>query len=177
MSRLAALSLAALAAACTTPPGTAPDHAAICERALSAYDTAAWLYPVPRFGDDGVTPPAALSRAVGDVRENGCLTSGEDLADLPAVAQRLKPFAMDTRGPEISETTVQLGIVTGINDEARVTDFVRALGYRSRGVGAEGLGRRLFVGPFTTQSAVDQAIAVGREAGFVAPIVAKHTRF
>lgn len=179
MSRLLALPLVALAAACTVPtfPGPAPDHATVCTRAMQAYDTAAWLYPVPRFSEDGTTPPPALSRAVGDVRSNGCLTSGNDLADLPAVAQQLQPFVIDNSGPAVRSTTVQLGIVTGITDEARVTAFVRSLGYRSRGVGAEGLGRRIFIGPFMTQSAVDQAIEVGRKAGFVAPIVAKHTQF
>lgn len=165
-----------LSAACAAGAASTPDQAA-CERAMTAYNTAAWLYPVPRFDDDGVTPPGALSRAIGAVRTKGCLTSGDDLADLPALASRLAPHTIDNSGAAIRPTTVQLGIVTGISDEARVTDFVRSLGYRSRGVGAEGLGRRLFVGPFTTETAVDQALAVAREAGFIAPVVAVHTTF
>ena len=70
---------------------------------------------------------------------------------------------------------VHLGIVTGISDEALVTRYFRGLGYRSRGIGAEGLGRRIYIGPFTTQGAADQALAVAREAGFIAPYVAKYT--
>ncbi len=175
MAALVAM-LAACTAGTTRAPGGTADRAT-CERAMQAYDTAAWLYPVQRLDDNETTPPAALSSAVGRVRDNGCLTSGEDLANLPALAERLAPFTIDNSGPATGPTTVQLGIVTGINDEGRVTDFVRSLGYRSRGIGAEGLGRRLFIGPLTTESAVTQALAVAREAGFIAPIVAKHTTF
>ncbi len=39
------------------------------------------------------------------------------------------------------------------------------------------LGRRLFIGPFTSQGAVDQALEVARQAGFIAPHVDPHTRF
>ena len=55
--------------------------------------------------------------------------------------------------------------------------FFRGLGYRSRGVGAPTLGRRLFIGPFTSQGALDQALDVARQAGFIAPHVAQHVRF
>ena len=72
---------------------------------------------------------------------------------------------------------VHLGIVTGISDEAFVTRYFRGLGYRSRGIGAEGLGRRIYIGPFASQGAVDQALRVAREAGFIAPYVAQYTRF
>ena len=64
-----------------------------------------------------------------------------------------------------------------IYDEGRVTQFFRGLGYRSRGVGAVGLGRRLYIGPFTSQGSLDQALATAREAGFIAPYAAQHTKF
>ena len=67
--------------------------------------------------------------------------------------------------------------MAGWQDERAVTAFVRGLGYRSRGVGAETLGRRLFIGPFVTQGALDQALDVARQAGFVAPHVARRVRF
>ena len=67
---------------------------------------------------------------------------------------------------------MHVGIVTGIYDEGRATQFFRGLGYRSRGVGAAGLGRRLYIGPFTSQGALDEAIAVAREAGFITPYAA-----
>lgn len=176
ISLLASVLVLAAAADISGAAAAAPDPVA-CARAMTAYNTAAWAHPLQRFDEDGQTPPGALSKAVGAVRRQGCLTSGDDLGDLAALAARLSPYAIDNSGAAIRPTTVQIGIVTGISDEARVTAFVRALGYRSRGVGAEGLGRRLFIGPFTTESAVAQAIATAREAGFIAPVVAAHTRF
>ena len=64
-----------------------------------------------------------------------------------------------------------------IYDEGRATQFFRGLGYRSRGVGALGLGRRLYIGPFTSQGALDEALTIAREAGFISPYPAKHTKF
>jgi hypothetical protein len=96
---------------------------------------------------------------------------------MPALAQRLQPFVITDSGPAIRPTTVELGIVTGFYDEGRVTAFFRGLGYRSRGIGAQTLGRRLFIGPFTSQGALDQALAVAREAGFISPHPAPRTRF
>ena len=75
-------------------------------------------------------------------------------------------------------TAVHVGIVMSMYDEGRATQFFRGLGYRSRGVGApDGLGRRLYIGPFTSQGALDEALSIAREAGFISPFAAKHTRF
>ena len=93
------------------------------------------------------------------------------------LAQRLAPFAIADSGAAIRPIPVHLGIVTGIWDEARVTHFFRSLGYRSRGVGAEGLGRRIYIGPFATEGALEQALGVARQAGFIAPYAARYTRF
>ena len=96
---------------------------------------------------------------------------------MEALAARLTPYRIVDSGPTIRATPVHLGIVTSISDEARATRFFRGLGYRSRGIGAEGLGRRLYIGPFTTQGALDQALQVAREAGFIAPFAARYTKF
>lgn len=162
-------------------PATATDVAtgrAACETAFRNYDNAVWLYP-PNWmnGDGGSILRPDVARAAQALIRHGCLTSSADLADLPAVAARLAPFAITDSGPAIKPATVELGIVTGWRDEREVTAFVRGLGYRSRGVGAETLGRRLFIGPFTSQGALDQALEVARQAGFIAPHVARHVRF
>jgi hypothetical protein len=170
---LAAVTLAACAAATPRPPDPT-----VCAKLFSAYDIAARLYPTPRFDEDGgVTPPAALSRPGQDLRNAGCLTSSSDLDGMPALAQQLSPYAITNSGPAIRATPVHLGIVTSIYDEGRVTVFFRGLGYRSRGIGAEALGRRIYIGPFTTQGALDQALATARQAGFIAPYAAKYTKF
>ena len=55
--------------------------------------------------------------------------------------------------------------------------FFRGLGYRSRGVGADGLGRRIYIGPFTSQGALDQALADRPRGRLHRPYPAKHTKF
>jgi hypothetical protein len=122
-------------------------------------------------------PPAPLSRPTQNLRNNGCVTMAEDLDGLPTLATRLAPYSIDNSGAPIRAVPVHLGIVTSIYDEGRVTQFFRGLGYRSRGIGADALGRRIYIGPFTTQSALDQALAVAREAGFIAPFAATRTKF
>lgn len=158
-------------------PAAAADRAA-CETAFRNYDNAVWLFP-PNWmnGDGGAILRPDVARAAQALIRHDCLTRSADLADLPVLAGQLAPFAITDSGAAIKPATVELGIVTGWRDEREVTAFVRGLGYRSRGVGAETLGRRLFIGPFTSQGALDQALEVARQAGFVAPHVARHVRF
>ena len=172
---LAALALLAATGACAA--SRAPDPA-ICGELFARYDSVVRNYGVSGFDKDlGIPQPGEVSRLLAPLRVNGCLTTSEDLDGLEALAQRLAPFTIVEGGASIRATPVHLGIITSAFDEPRVTRFFRGLGYRSRGVGAEGLGRRLYIGPFTTQGALDQALQVAREAGFIAPYAATHTRF
>jgi len=169
------VAILATMAACAGP--TPPDPAT-CASLFARYDAAVRLHPVSRFDDHGgEVPPGAVSRQTVALRANGCLTSSADLDGLPALAARLQPFRIEDSGPTIQAMPVHLGIVTSISDEAFVTRYFRGFGYRSRGIGAEGLGRRIYIGPFTSQGALDQALAVAREAGFIAPYAARYTRF
>ncbi len=165
----ALLALLAAAPALAAGPGRDP---AVCASLFARYDTAARVYGTAGFDENGVSPPAALSRWIVPLRAKGCLTYADDLAGMDALAARLAPFAIADGGAAIRPTPVHLGIVTSIGDEAHVTRFFRGLGYRSRGVGAEGLGRRIYIGPFTSEGARDQALAIAREAGFIAPYAA-----
>jgi hypothetical protein len=170
-----AFALLLLLAAAFPAAAASPTSPELCLRLMLVYDRTVNHYPAPRFGGD--TPPPAYSRPIQNLRNAGCLTSSSDLDAMAPLAVRLSPYVIDRSGPAIRPVPVHLGIVTGITDEARVTAFFRGLGYRSRGIGAEGLGRRIYIGPFTTQSALDQALAVAREAGFIAPFPATRTRF
>jgi hypothetical protein len=161
--------------ALTLPTAVRAADPARCLALFIDYDRRAISYPTTSFGE--VTPPAALSQPIQRLRSAGCLTTSADLDAMAPLAVRLSPFVIDRSGPAIPPVPVHLGVVTSISDEARATAFFRGLGYRSRGVGAEGLGRRLYVGPFATQSALDQALAVAREAGFIAPFPARRTKF
>lgn len=178
---MAALALLALAG-CAAPPA-GPSRAgdpAVCLELFKRYDTATWLYPESWIGEDDDTP-AALSGSVDRAGRllllNGCLTRSEDLDGMPELAARLSPHTIESSGPAIRPVPVHVGIVTSIADEARATRFFRGLGYRSRGVGAEGLGRRIYIGPFTSQGALEEAMSIAREAGFIAPFPPRHTKF
>jgi hypothetical protein len=177
-----ALALFAAAGCATLPPAPGPSRAAdpaVCLRLFERYDTATWLYPNSWIGKEDASAilPAPVDRAGRLLRLNGCLTSSEDLDGMPELAARLSPHTITNSGPAIRPTPVHVGIVTGITDEAWATRFFRGLGYRSRGVGAEGLGRRLYIGPFTSQGALDEAMSIARQAGFIAPFPPKHTKF
>ena len=175
--RMLLLLLAGVTLGGMAPAGSQTAVRAVCEQAFRNYDNAVWLFPDNQFDDDRPMVRPDVARAAQALIRSGCLTRSADLDGIPALAERLAPFAITDAGPAIRPATVELGIVTGIWDEARVTAFFRGLGYRSRGVGAETLGRRLFIGPFTSQGAVDQALEVARQAGFIAPHVAPHVRF
>jgi hypothetical protein len=171
-----ALALLLLAGCAAPVPG--PSRAERCEALFLRYDAAARVYRDTSFEKGGaIQQPGQLARASQALITNDCLTRSADLDGLPALSARLAPYTIDRSGPAIRPVPVHLGIVTGISDEASVTRFFRGLGYRSRGIGAEGLGRRIYIGPFTSQRAVDQALAVARQAGFIAPFEAKYTRF
>jgi hypothetical protein len=171
------LLLVAALAACATPLALPPQPQR-CAALFLRYDRAVRFYPDTSFDEEGaIQRPGQVARAGQALIGNDCLTRSSDLDGLPALYARLQPYRIADGGPAIRPVPVHLGIVTGISAEAFVTRHFRGLGYRSRGIGAEGLGRRIYIGPFTTQAAVDQALAVAREAGFVAPYVAEYTRF
>lgn len=161
------------------PAGPSRDPG-VCLALFDQYDTAVWLYPGSWLGSDDDTPAlqsSDVSRPMQKLRTSGCLTRPGDLDGMEAVAERLSPHVVTDSGPAIPPTTVQVGIITSFQDSARAARFFRSLGYRARGIGAEGLGRRLFIGPFTSQGALDEALSIARQAGFIAPLPAKHTRF
>jgi hypothetical protein len=176
MRRAGILLIAGLIAACVGGATRAPDPGR-CEALFLAYDDAARNFASQSWNDFGLVPPGPLSRPIQNLRNNGCVTMSEDLDGMSALAARLAPYTIDRSGPAIRAVPVHLGIVTSIYDEGRVTQFFRGLGYRSRGIGAEGLGRRIYIGPFTTQGGLDQALALARKAGFIAPFPATRTRF
>jgi len=109
--------------------------------------------------------------------QGGCLTRSRDLDGMEALAARLAPFEIARGGASIRPVPVQVGVVTGFTDEMRTTVFFRGRGYNSRGVGLEGLGRRILIGPFDDEAALEQAISVAREAGFISPFAAVNLRF
>jgi len=171
------LALAGCAALGQKPPARDPQT---CLRLFNQYDRDDWSYPHRSIGindDFPALPPPAVDRDARLLRNAGCLTRSADLDGMPALYSRLSPHVVTDSGPAIRPVAVHLGVVNSMGDEARTTQFFRGLGYRSRGEGAMNLGRRLYIGPIASQGALDEALAIAREAGFISPYPSKYTRF
>jgi hypothetical protein len=174
MRRLLAVALAAVG--CTALPQEEPPD---CVALFEQYDRIERYGPQPNLNMrfDPVMLPARLERQTHALQRAGCVTRPQDLDGMEALAGQLAGFRIESGGAEIRAVPVHVGVVQGFVDERRATVFFRGLGSRSRGIGAAGLGRRIYIGPFTSEAALEQAIAVAREAGFVAPYAATQTKF
>jgi len=164
---LPALAILALAgcAAGATPARVARGDAAACVQAFQWYDTVKASMSTPSGPDDRMAIPPALQMPVAGIQSLGCLTFSDDLAPM-ATATR-PPVA--SGGPAIPPTSIHAGVVTNMADEANVLAFFEAHGAGARSIGAAGLGRRIYLGPFATQGALDQARDLAVAAGFAAP--------
>jgi hypothetical protein len=152
--------LAALAGGCAAPPDAG---GASCVALFERYDRIEATMSTPSGRADRRAIPPALERPVGDLRQAGCLTLSRDL-DL-AVAG---PPVTDG-GAAITPVGVHAGVVTNVADEAAALQFFAARGVAARSIGAPGLGRRIYLGPFATEGALQSATALARAAGFAAP--------
>jgi hypothetical protein len=107
------------------------------------------------------------------VRQAGCITMTRDLAGMettgPAPAT---PPAMSP-GAAIAPISLHAGVVTNMADDARARAFFESHGIPARSVGSAPLGRRVYLGPFATQRALDAARDLALRAGFVAPYPAR----
>lgn len=160
-------SLAGCAGLPSRPPLGDPDN---CRAQFQRYDQAVRL-----FGSAGgslapeghTTQPSAVSRAANAIMTGGCLTSGNDLRGIEALQAELGLRTPVNSGVAITPTAVHVGVLTGgFVDAGRAVAFFQSQGYQTRTIGAERLGRRLYIGPVTSQGALDQAIALAARAGF-----------
>ena len=163
------LALPGLLAACAAIPSQPPrGDPANCRALFAQYDQAVKLFPHYSIGpDDRSQQNATVSRAANRLIAQGCLTTGDDIAGIDALQMRLGPRRPVESGPAIPSTAVQVGILTGgFSDTGRAVAFFSSQGYQTRTIGAERLGRRLYIGPIRTQGGLDQAMALAAEAGF-----------
>jgi hypothetical protein len=173
-----ALLIALTAATLAAPAAQARDPDDCLERFLR-YDRVAARYPGGGAAalSRNPVPPADLERVTQRLVTGGCQTWTRDLDGMEAYAATLQGFRIADGPTPIRPTLVHLGVLTSIADEVRVTIVFRGLGYNSRGIGAMGLGRRIYVGPFRSQEAVEQALGVALEAGFRTPYTPTSSRF
>jgi hypothetical protein len=171
---------AVLLTACAS--GGAPDAARDAERCVfyfNQYDIATTTFPTEvrsaRGGGYSLNP--AIQRSIAWLRDGDCLTMNAELDGMAALGESLKPFERVQGGAAMPPIALHAGIVTSTSAEAAAVAFFEGLGYPVRTVGAPQLGRRVFVGPFTTQEAFDQALGVAREAGFASAYGTRRIRF
>ena len=72
-------------------------------------------------------------------------------------------------GPAIPPVSLHAGVVTNMADDADARAFFEAHGVPARSIGSPGLGRRIYLGPFRTQAALDGARDLAVRAGFAYP--------
>jgi hypothetical protein len=164
----AILAAAAVAlGACTTGPSQTPLGAdsATCVQLFQWYDTVKASMSTPSGRADKMAIPPALQWPVQRLQGAGCMTMTADLAPMATVSR--PPVAAG--GPAIAPTSLHAGVVTNMADEANAVAFFQAHGVAVRTVGAAGLGRRIYLGPFATQGALDQARDLAVAAGFASP--------
>ena len=116
-----------------------------------------------------MTTSSQVREAARLLRMGDCLTFTDQLAPMATLGAEAGARARVNSGPSIPPTSVHIGIVTSMADEARVIDFFAARGLRARGLGAPYLGRRIYVGPFATAGALEGAMTLARDAGFAYP--------
>lgn len=158
---------ALLIAACTLPQRAPFGDPAVCLQTFRSYDRA-----VRSAGPSATTqlrPQPQVARYGQLLITRGCLTRQPDLVGIESLAERLRPFEIVNSGAPTRASAVHAGIVDGFSSQARASSFFSSLGYRSRSIGAPGVGRRIYLGPFYSEGAIAQAIDVARQAGFVSP--------
>ena len=151
--------------------GAAHASADRCERALKAYDRAVVDFSSSR-DTENLTLAAPIERTAQAATRAKCLLRAEAMDGLPRLAAEIareRTEAPVGPGAAIRSTRLQAGVVAGVVAELQARNFFGALGYRVRSQGAPGLGRRIFLGPFTDAAALAEAVAIARRAGFPAP--------
>jgi hypothetical protein len=171
MARLPDLARAALVAALAAWAAVPAADAAspFCTQRFSDYDRAVLFFGSSGAQQEHPRVAPAIDRSIQRLRAGDCLTGWDEIAGLPQLGDALRGTLQGEHGPAIRPTTLQVGVVLGISSEVQARQFFAGLGYRVRSQGAPYLGRRIYVGPFTTAGGLAEATELATRAGFVAP--------
>ena len=163
----AALGLAACVQGQASGPSRASGNA--CVALYQEFDVLQRMYPNnQRRYENRVAAPLVEAQAQR-VRQAGCITLSRDIAGMEAT----EGGPVTDSGPAIAPISLHAGVVTNMGDDARARAFFEGRGVAARSVGSAPLGRRIYLGPFATQGALDQARDLALRAGFVAPYPAR----
>jgi hypothetical protein len=155
------LGFLAIALAACTPAGGPGTGGTDCVTRFRNYDL---LEQTVRRPDNRTIPPG-LQWPIELLRQGGCITMAADLAGMEA----LPVVPVTDGGPVINPISLHAGVVTSTADEARAFAFFQARGVAVRSVGAAGLGRRIYLGPFATEGELTGARDLAISAGFAHP--------
>ncbi|WP_112322211.1 hypothetical protein [Oceanibium sediminis] len=168
--KLKLLLLAIVLGACApVPGGSDASRADQCRDRFQAYDRAAMFEPTFSMG---VLQPTVTGAGLANdrtaarnaLRQFGCTTTP---AEMPVLDGRdLSAFARPVADNAAPPRYVHVATVTSNSSEAALQRAFQGLGYPVRVKGAEGLGRRIFLGPLDTTPAQQNALALARELGF-----------
>ena len=169
----AALIAALLAAACV--PAETPDQSQ-CVWLFQQYDRVARLNPnaVQNRGERRIPWGSELDRLWRLMIQNDCQTRPGDLGDLAALSGG--PIR-EGGAPLGRAVAVHVGAFTSQADTDAAIALFRGKGLQATSIGDPRLGRRVYVGPVTTQGALDAVLGTAFEAGFVAPYPSEFFRF
>lgn len=166
--RLTSFLTAAVLGLATLNAGAASAANESCVRQFQQYDWAVKAFDNTGWSNNPIVAPA-ISRSIQRLRAENCLTSWDEIAFAQQLGDELRGTLQGEHGAPIRPTVLQAGVVLGISSEVQARQFFASLGYRVRSQGAPYMGRRIYIGPFTTAGGLAEAYAVAERAGFVAP--------
>ncbi len=137
-----------------------------CVALFQRYDAVQATMSTPHGAADRMPIPPSLQFPVTQLQSAGCMTLTNELTGMASADGR--PVA--DGGPAlVPPSALHVGVVTNSADEANAVGFFQGRGIRVRTVGAPGLGRRIYVGPFATEGALSSARDLALAAGFSSP--------
>jgi hypothetical protein len=140
-----------------------------CAALFRQFDILEAMYPSnQRRYQNRVAPPPVEAQAQL-VRNAGCITLTRDLDGMEAAGGA----PVTPSGPAIAPISLHAGVVTNMEDDARARAFFASQGVPARSIGSAPLGRRIYLGPFATQGALDAARDLALRAGFASPYAAQ----
>lgn len=170
----ARLALVLFLAPAACAPVAEPPASEVCAGLFRDYDVRSRIERTD--ADDarpgGMRSDSGLRRIAMELNRRDCLTRPDDLAGLEAAPAG---GIAESGAPLGRPIVVHAGAVTGGSE--RAVAFFEARGLRATSLGAPMLGRRVYVGPATTQGGLVELVLLAREAGFVAPYPTEDFRF
>jgi hypothetical protein len=136
-----------------------------CVGLYKRFDFAKQTMSTPIGMSDRAAIPFGLQSQIAALQQHNCLTRPNDLTFAA------EPVPVTESGASIPPATIHAGVVTDMAAEAQALEYFQARGIKTLSVGQAGLGRRIYIGAFTTSGGRDAALSAARAAGFEWPYV------